>query len=144
MKLKGYWAPTPKKWRKLGDALLAVATIIAVGGLWQFDNLKEIFTAGEIKTMIVSSIVTGAVGKFLTNFFTEEPPEHVDYIISNPPYSLKHEVFERLFKMNISFAMLVGVVGLFESQKRFTMFKNNDFEIIIAGVKKKIATIQVE
>ena len=26
--------------------------------------------------------------------------------------------------------MLVGVVGLFESQKRFDMFKNNDFEIM--------------
>jgi len=26
--------------------------------------------------------------------------------------------------------MLVGVVGLFESQKRFEMFKNNNFEIM--------------
>lgn len=26
--------------------------------------------------------------------------------------------------------MLVGVVGLFESQKRFDMFKNNKFEIL--------------
>ena len=26
--------------------------------------------------------------------------------------------------------MLVGVVGLFESKKRFDMFKNNDFEIM--------------
>lgn len=26
------------------------------------------------------------------------------------------------------FAMLVGVVGLFESQRRFEMFKNNEFE----------------
>lgn len=26
--------------------------------------------------------------------------------------------------------MLVGVVGLFESKKRFEMFKNNDFEIM--------------
>jgi hypothetical protein len=43
---------------------------------------------------------------------------------------MKHEVFERLFKLNIPFAMLVGVVGIFESQKRFTMFKNNDFEIM--------------
>jgi hypothetical protein len=76
MKLKDYWGPTPKKWRKLGDALLAVATVVAVGGLWQFDNLKEIFTPGEIKVMIVSSIVIGAVGKFLTNFFTETPPQN--------------------------------------------------------------------
>lgn len=26
--------------------------------------------------------------------------------------------------------MLVGVVGLFESQQRFEMFRNNDFEIM--------------
>ena len=64
------------------------------------------------------------------DFFTEEPPKGIDYIISNPPYSIKHEVFERLFELDIPFAMLVGVVGLFESQKRFTMFKNNDFEIM--------------
>ncbi len=53
-----------------------------------------------------------------------------DYIISNPPYSLKSQVFDRLFKLNIPFAMLVGVVGLFESQRRFSMFKNNNFEIM--------------
>ena len=53
-----------------------------------------------------------------------------DYIISNPPYSLKGEVFERLFELGKPFAMLVGVVGLFESQKRFSMFKNNEFELV--------------
>jgi len=42
-----------------------------------------------------------------------------DYIISNPPYSKKGEVFDRLFNLRIPFAMLVGVVGLFESQKDF-------------------------
>lgn len=53
-----------------------------------------------------------------------------DYIISNPPYSLKAEVFERLFYLGTPFAMLVGVVGLFESQKRFEMFRSNEFEIL--------------
>lgn len=53
-----------------------------------------------------------------------------DYIISNPPYSKKSEVIKRLFDIGKPFAMLVGVVGLFESQKRFDMFKNNDFEIM--------------
>ena len=56
--------------------------------------------------------------------------EDCDYIISNPPYSLKHEVFERLFSLEKPFAMLVGVVGLFESQKRFSMFASNNFEIM--------------
>lgn len=63
------------------------------------------------------------------NFFDDIVPE-ADYIISNPPYSYKGQVLDRLFKIGKPFAMLVGVVGLFESQFRFDMFKNNDFEIM--------------
>ena len=69
---KNYWKPTPKKWRKFGDTLLAVSSVLAIGGIWQFDNLKDIFTTFEIKAMIVASISLGAIGKFLTNFFKEE------------------------------------------------------------------------
>lgn len=61
---------------------------------------------------------------------TKEDVEDFDYIISNPPYSLKYEVFNHLFNLNKPFAMLVGIVGLFESKKRYEMFKNNDFEIM--------------
>lgn len=60
----------------------------------------------------------------------EQWKNQFDYIISNPPYSKKGEVLERLFELGTPFAMLVGVVGLFESNKRFTMFSNNDFEIM--------------
>ena len=63
------------------------------------------------------------------DFFKIDVP-NCDYIISNPPYSLKTEVFERLFEIGKPFAMLVGVVGLFESQKRFNLFKNSQFEIM--------------
>lgn len=61
------------------------------------------------------------------DFFETGVPD-CDYIISNPPYSKKTEVLEKLFSLGKPFAMLVGVVGLFESQKRFDMFKNNNFE----------------
>jgi len=77
--MKNYWKPTPKKWRRIGDSLLAVATVIAMGGIWQFDNLKDLFTPVELKGMIIASIALGVVGKFLTNFFKvddkEETPE---------------------------------------------------------------------
>ena len=63
------------------------------------------------------------------DFFEIDIPK-CDYIISNPPYSLKAEVFMRLFEIEKPFAMLVGIVGLFESQKRFEMFRDNDFEIM--------------
>lgn len=64
-----------------------------------------------------------------TDFFSIHTTDF-DYVISNPPYSCKGEVLQRLFDMECKFAMLVGVVGLFESQKRFDMFRGNDFEIM--------------
>ena len=70
------------------------------------------------------------------DFFEMEAPE-CDYIISNPPYSLKGQVFQRLFDLGIPFAMLVGVMGLFESQKRFEMFRDNHFEIMY--LNKRVA-----
>ena len=70
------------------------------------------------------------------DFFLSEP-EHYDMIISNPPYSIKGEVFKRLFTLNKPFAMLVGVVGLFESKERFNMFKDNTFEIMY--LNKRVA-----
>lgn len=63
------------------------------------------------------------------DFFTCTVPS-CDYIISNPPYSIKSEILNQLFLYNIPFAMLVGVVGLFESKRRFNMFKSNNFEIM--------------
>jgi len=64
------------------------------------------------------------------DFFESFNYLNCDYIISNPPYSLKYQVFMKLFALGKPFAMLVGVVGLFESQKRFEMFKDNNFEVM--------------
>lgn len=69
------------------------------------------------------------------DFFTTDMEG--DVIVSNPPYSLKGKVFENLFSRKRPFAMLVGVAGLFESQYRFELFKNNSFEIM--WMNKRIA-----
>ena len=63
------------------------------------------------------------------DFFKTEVPD-CDYIISNPPYSKKTEVLARLFVIGKPFAMLVGTAGLFESQRRFEMFRDNEFEVL--------------
>ena len=60
----------------------------------------------------------------------KEKCKSFDYIISNPPYSIKAEVFQKLFELERPFAMLVGVVGLFESKKRFEMFRDNKIEVM--------------
>lgn len=53
-----------------------------------------------------------------------------DYIISNPPYSLRNEVLAKLFKIGRPFAMLMNTNGLFDSRIRWDLFKNNDFSLI--------------
>jgi len=72
IKMKNYYKPTPAKWRKIGDSLLAVAALFGGGGLIAFDQLKQVYSEHELKVMIGSTIVLGIVGKFLTNFFTDE------------------------------------------------------------------------
>jgi len=59
--LKNYYKPTPTKWRKLGDALLAVSTTITGFAMYQSTHWVAII-----------ALITGVIGKFLTNFFTEE------------------------------------------------------------------------
>ena len=43
------------------------------------------------------------------DFFEYEPKRHYDYIISNPPFSKKLQVLERLYKLNKPFAMLMNI-----------------------------------
>lgn len=70
---KNYYSkPTQKKWRKIGDSLLACAALIGGGGLLAFEQLKEIFSAHELKIIIGAVLIIGIAGKFLTNYFKVE------------------------------------------------------------------------
>ena len=59
--LKDYYKPTPVIWRKLGDALLAVSVTITGFAMYQ-----------NIQWVALIALITGVIGKFLTNFFTED------------------------------------------------------------------------
>jgi hypothetical protein len=58
--IEKYWQPTPKKWRKIGDTLLATSTFITSASI-----ICDYHTLGLI------FLIIGAIGKFITNFFTE-------------------------------------------------------------------------
>lgn len=58
--LKNYYKPTPTKWRKLGDALLGVSTLITTFAVYE-----------NVHWVALTALITGVVGKFLTNFFTK-------------------------------------------------------------------------
>mgnify|MGYP003678714821 CR=1 FL=1 len=43
------------------------------------------------------------------DFFEYEPDEDYDYIVSNPPFTMKLKVFERLYDLGKPFAMVMGL-----------------------------------
>lgn len=59
--MKKYYKPTPVKWRKIGDGLLAASAAISTYAI-----------ADDIKWLALASLGLGVVGKFLTNMFTDE------------------------------------------------------------------------
>jgi hypothetical protein len=59
--LNGYYKPTPKNFRKLGDALL---------GMSQF--LTGYAVVMDEKWFALVCILIGTIGKGMTNFFVEE------------------------------------------------------------------------
>lgn len=57
------------------------------------------------------------------NFFFYEPDEHYDYIISNPPFSIKDDILKRLYELGKPYAMLLPLPTL-QGQKRFPYLKD--------------------
>lgn len=55
------------------------------------------------------------------DFFTYEPDKHYDVIISNPPFSKKDKVLERLDKLNKPFAVLLPMNSL-QGKSRYKFF----------------------
>jgi hypothetical protein len=59
--IEGYSKPTPKKMRKLGDALLGASTTITGYAIMTDHDWLALVSLG-----------LGVIGKFLTNFFSDE------------------------------------------------------------------------
>lgn len=70
------------------------------------------------------------------DFFKYEPNEPYDYIISNPPFSLKLKVFERLYKLNKPFAMVCGL-PILNYQEVGEFFLDKELQLLI--VDKKVS-----
>lgn len=62
------------------------------------------------------------------DFFNYEPEEKYDFIVSNPPFSLKDKVLKRLHELDCAYAMLLPLPTL-QGQKRFQYLK--DCEVLV-------------
>lgn len=56
-----YFSPVHKTWRKIGDSLLIVSTSIAGYAV-----------LAEIKWLAMAGLITGVLGKIITNFVKED------------------------------------------------------------------------
>jgi len=82
--------------------------------------------------VIYSHIVLGQ------DFFTYTPDIDYDYIISNPPFTLKKKVLERLYWLNKPFAMIMGLPILnYQEIGNFFVNRNSDIQLLI--VDKKVS-----
>lgn len=73
---------------------------------------------------------------FGQDFFEYEPSEDYDYIISNPPFSKKLKVLDRLYKLNKPFAMLMNIECL-NYQVVGNFFLDKQLQLLI--VDKKVS-----
>lgn len=76
--LSNYFKATPKKWRIIGDTLLAISAYITENALSSLQAGQA--DVSEVVWVARIAIGIGVLGKFLTNFFKEEessPPESI-------------------------------------------------------------------
>ena len=66
-----------------------------------------------------------------TDFFGIENLREYDAVVSNPPFSKRQKILEKLYESGVPFAMILNFNGLFDSKARWEIFKSNRFEIIV-------------
>lgn len=73
-----------------------------------------------------------------TDFFTTEPPEGVEAVISNPPFSKKREVVKRLHDLGLQYALILPFLWLndgipFDYAHQLMMFRKRMHFTLEAG-----------
>lgn len=70
------------------------------------------------------------------DFFGYTEPQG-EIVVSNPPFSKRDAIFERLFEMGVPFALVMNFNGLFDSKKRARLFRDNGVELLIPKGRMK-------
>ena len=70
------------------------------------------------------------------DFYTYEPTEHWDCIISNPPFTIKRHIFERALSFNKPFALIMSNTWLNDSAPK-QLFKNKDLQLLMFDKRMK-------
>jgi hypothetical protein len=76
------------------------------------------------------------------DFYTYEPQEHWDCIISNPPFTNKRKIFERALSFNKPFALIAPNTWWNDSAP-YHLFKDNDLQILSFNKRMKFMNNEV-
>ena len=72
------------------------------------------------------------------DFYTYEPNEHWDCIISNPPFTNKRKIFERALSFNKPFALIMSNTWLNDSAPK-QLFKDKDLQLLMFEERMKFS-----
>lgn len=91
-----------------------------------FDKKESNFVKELSKTnkVIFSHIDNGE------DFYSYEPLEHWDIIVSNPPFTNKRKIFERALSFNKPFALIMSNTWLNDSAPK-KLFKDKDLQLLM-------------
>ena len=70
------------------------------------------------------------------DFYTYEPDENWDCIISNPPFTGKRKIFERALSFNKPFALIMSNTWLNDSAPK-QLFKDRDLQLLMFDKRMK-------
>lgn len=70
------------------------------------------------------------------DFYTYEPAEHWDCIISNPPFTNKRKIFERALSFEKPFALIMANTWLNDSAPK-QLFKSKDLQLLMFEKRMK-------
>lgn len=72
------------------------------------------------------------------NFYTYEPNEHWDCIISNPPFTNKRKIFERALSFDKPFALIMSNTWLNDAAPK-QLFKDKDLQLLMFEERMKFS-----
>lgn len=120
------------EWYTTEDAVYLIVPYLKKRGykkiLCPFDKEKSNFVKvlkAEGFDVTYSHIETG------TDFFDIENIGDFDAVVSNPPFSKRESILKRLFDIGGAFALILNFNGLFDSETRWRLFRDNPFELLI-------------
>ena len=72
-----------------------------------------------------------------TDFYEIEDFSKFDAVVSNPPFSQRTKILERLFEVGIPFAVILDFNGIFDNKTRWELFSKYDFTIVVPQGRMK-------